>query len=122
MEEVIAPSDGNLNKYWGYTTTADWLGLGRLRVELPMSLLFAPVAWLLALALWQRRRARPVSGDALFFVGVLGLGALVLPVAVTTASGSEPQAIVLALYLGAGLAGQAAWRAWRERAVPLEVR
>lgn len=112
MDERRATSGGNLDKYWSYTSTADWLGLGPWRVELPVGVLLLPTAALLALAL-GRRLGGLVEVPALFVLGALGLAASTLPVVVTTASGSEPQAIVLAFYLGAALLAQAAWRRWR---------
>ncbi len=78
-----------------------------------MGVLLLPTAALLALALGRPGRGASVQGPALFVLGTLGLAALTLPVVVTTASGSEPQAIVLVFYLGAALLAQAAWRRWR---------
>lgn len=109
-------ADGYINKYWGYTTTADFVGFGSAQVELPVSLLFAPTVLLLGWLIGQRSRGRSAGQDAPFLLGVLLLGALAVPVTITTASGSEPQAIVLVHFLGAGFLAEVVWRRRRAEA------
>lgn len=117
VSEFEIPGGGKslMNKYWGFTANADWLGVGSLRSELPVSVLWAPTALLL---LWCARPGRPRGarndGPPLV-LGVLALAVLALPVLVTTASGTEPQAFVLVLYLGCGYLLDELTRAVRHR-------
>ena len=90
-------NEGIIDVYYNFTTTADWLGLGPWRAELPLPLLWAPA--LVALAAVRRTGwACPV------LMGSLAVAALALPVIVTTAGGIETQAFVLVYYLGLGFA------------------
>jgi hypothetical protein len=88
-------NEGVIDIYYNFTTTADWLGLGPWRAELPLPLLWAPA--LLALAAVRR------TGSAcLALMGSLAVAALGLPVIVTTAGAIETQAFVLVYYLALG--------------------
>jgi hypothetical protein len=88
-------NEGIIDVYYNLTTTADWLGLGPWRAELPLPLLWAPA--LVALAAVRR------TGSACpALMGSLAVAALGLPVIVTTAGAIETQAFVLVYYLGLG--------------------
>ncbi|HET7291192.1 MAG TPA: hypothetical protein VFM88_02095 [Vicinamibacteria bacterium] len=111
----LAPSttanEGVMDKYYTYVATADFFGLGAAQVELPIAVLLIPLPALAALAV-LRRRCRP----ALLVVGSVAVGALPLPVLITTAGGQEPQALVLAYLLSAAFLADEAftWRATSE--------
>lgn len=114
-------NEGFLDKYYTYTTTADFIGWGSRRIELPIALMIAPTLVLAALALWRRPQARtPLdialagTGDwarpCLRVIGCVALAALPVPVLLTTAGAAEPQAFVLVYLLGAALAAEAIGR------------
>lgn len=106
-----------LDKYWSYTASADWLGVGSRRVELPVGVLLAPPA-LWASWRWRRRPAPGSVDDApLLLLGLLLAAALALPVGVSTASGTEAQATALVFYLGGAYALDDL-RRWRHRHAP----
>ena len=109
MAPSTSPNEGVIDVYYRLTTTADTLGAGNLRVELPLPLLAAP-AWVLLL-LWAAgarvpalRSARERLGPGLALLLLLAAAALAQPVLVTTASGLETEAFVLVYGLAAGLA------------------
>jgi hypothetical protein len=111
MRRSTTPNEGFMDKYYAYTTTADFLGFGPdHKVELPVWLMVLPTLGLFAWAIRDRRlRAHAAAVLALM------AGALALPVLVTTAGGMEPQAFVAAYMLGAALLADAAARAIRNR-------
>ena len=123
MARGRTPNEGFLDKYYGYTTTVDFLGWGEHRVELPIPVLLAPSVIVLVLALWPRsgrvgpppsralRIAAESSRPALWVIGCVALAALPVPVLLTTAGGAEPQAFAIVYLLGAGFAAEALWRA-----------
>jgi hypothetical protein len=99
MRTSTSPNEGFMDKYYGYTTTVDWLGFGNdLQVEVPIGLMVLPA---LALFVWAARdpALRP---RALMVLAVMA-AALPLPVAISTAGAVEPQAFALAYGLGAAL-------------------
>jgi hypothetical protein len=106
MRLSSSPNEGYMDKYYGYTATADWIGFGRWQWELPVWLLLFPTATLVLLQLltWlgpaRWREARRT--DTLLVLACLSLATLTLPVLVTTAGAQETQALVLVLYLGVG--------------------
>ena len=97
-----------MDKYYSYAPTADRFQLGRRKVEAPVWALLLPTLFLGVLAgaptvLLDEQQRRGVRAE-LAVLGCLALGALPLPVLITTAGGQEPQAIALAYLLGlAGL-------------------
>jgi hypothetical protein len=92
--------------HYKYTTPVDWFGIGEARLEVPVPLLWLP-AWLLLAVFLGSRGAR--SGprrrraEHLLMLMPVGLGALGLPVLVTTAGGVETQAFAVVYFLAAGL-------------------
>jgi hypothetical protein len=98
MRAATTPNEGVMDDYWSMTTTADFLGLGPWRLELPMPLLLAPPLVLLGLVATRRLPPAPAAQ-----VGLVGLAALGVPVAVTTCSGLETEAFVLVHLLAASL-------------------
>ena len=103
------PNEGNTDKYYRMTTTADWLGLGSSRVELPILLLAAPLALLALLwlaARWSGRwpLARRRMEKKLLVLSCTTAGSLGLPVLITTAGGMETQAFAMTYLLAWGLA------------------
>jgi len=101
------PNEGGLGKYWTYTTTADFLGLGSYQVEAPVSLLVAPGVLLAALAFRGRRAA--AAREALMVLACPALAALTLPVLVTTAGGQSGQALALVYLIAAAFLADV-WR------------
>lgn len=102
VQRSTSANEGFMDKYYDYTTTADFVGFGDRQVELPVALLVLPTLGLLAWAAADRRlrsRAAPVL--------VLMAAALPLPVLVTTAGGAEPQAFAVAYGLGFSLLADA---------------
>jgi hypothetical protein len=96
-------NEGFIDKYYGYSTTADHLGLGPWRIELPVSAMLLPTAILLALS--ARR------GDAaLWVLAAAALATLPLPVLVSTAAAQETQAFALTYLLGFAFLLDALWR------------
>lgn len=110
MLRSTSPNEGFMDKYYAYTTTADFLGFGKdHRIELPVALLVLPAIILLGWAAADRR----VRGHAAVTIALMA-AALPLPVLITTAGGMEPQAFVVAYLLGAALLADAAGRAIRK--------
>jgi hypothetical protein len=101
IRESRSPNEGVLDKYWTYTTTIDFLGMGERQVEMPVPLLVAPTLALIALGI-RGPRAR-AARDALIVLACPAVATLVLPVLVTTAGGQEGQAFGLVYLLGAAL-------------------
>lgn len=110
MRRSTSPNEGFMDKYYAYTTTADFLGFGDHELELPVALVVLPALALLGFAAADRRWRGPGAATLALMVG-----ALPLPVLVTTAGGMEPQAIVVAYMLGAAFLADAAGRAIRNR-------
>jgi hypothetical protein len=98
MARSTSPNEGFMDKYYGYTTTVDFLGLGKHKLELPVAVMIFPTVVLLAWAAYDRRR-RPAATVTLCLMAA----ALPLPVGITTAGGMEPQAFALAYGLGFAL-------------------
>jgi hypothetical protein len=94
----LEPDAGSIDKYYRFVIGVDHLGVGRLRVELPVALLVLPTIALLAL----RRR----SGES-GLLACLAVATLVLPVLVSTAAGRETQSFAVVYLLGAALAAEA---------------
>ena len=109
------PNEGCIDVYYRLTHTADWFGLGRRLVELPLVVLWMPLvtaAALGAIALLRRRSGRLVLAKGqLGIVGLVALAAAPLPILVTTASGPETQAFTLVHLLLAGVLVEAVVRA-----------
>lgn len=102
IREASSPNEGVIDKYWTYTTTIDHVGVGPWRLELPILLLVAP-----SLALAWRARGSSRARRGLAILGCLALGTLALPVAITTAGGSEAQSFGVVYLLGAALLTEA---------------
>ena len=98
MARSASPNEGPMDKYYAYTTTVDFLGFGKHKVELPVALILLPTVGLLAWAALDRR-LRPVATVTLLLMAA----ALPLPVLISTAGGTEPQAFALAYGLGFAL-------------------
>jgi hypothetical protein len=92
--------------HYKYTTPVDWFGIGEARLEVPVPLLWLPASLLLAVFLGSRHgRSAPRRRRAehLLMLTPVALGALGLPVLVTTAGGVETQAFAVVYFLAAGL-------------------
>jgi hypothetical protein len=98
MARSTSPNEGPMDKYYAYTTTADFIGFGRWRLELPVALILLPTAGLLGWAAYDRR-LRPYAKVTLLLMAA----ALPLPVLISTAGATEPQAFALAYGLGFAL-------------------
>jgi hypothetical protein len=94
---ATSPNQGAMDVYYRFTTTADWVGLGRWRRELPLPLLWAPLVVWLAWCGWRW----PAGAGPLGLLAALAGAALALPVLITTAGAFETQAFVLVYLLGA---------------------
>jgi hypothetical protein len=93
------PGEGAMDGYYGLTRHADTFAVGRVSVELPAWMLWAPLALLIVL--------RP--RDALVLLP-LAIGALAVPVLISTAGAFETQAFVLVHLAAAALLVDAAAR------------
>jgi hypothetical protein len=93
IRESDTPNEGAIDKYWTYTTTADFIGVGNWSLELPVSVLIAP-ALLLGLLAWRGPRAA-AAREACVVLACPGTATLILPVVITTAGGQEGQAIAV---------------------------
>jgi len=91
-----------MDKYYAYTTTVDFIGFGKRRIELPVALMILPTVAFLAWAAYDRR-LRPTAKVTLMMMAA----ALPLPVLISTAGGVEPQAFALAYGLGFALLADA---------------
>jgi hypothetical protein len=114
-------NEGFLDKYYTYTTTADFLAWGSRRIEMPIALVIGPTVMLAVLALGRWPRASTIAERALagtgewarpglLVMGCVALAALPLPVLLTTAGAAEPQGFVVVYLLGAALAAEAIGR------------
>ena len=120
MAFASQPNQGDMDKYYRLTPTADWLGIDGWRVEVPILLMIGPTAGLVLLGAAARRSPRPNAAGppvarSLAALGGPALGALGAPVLVSTASALETQAFVLVYALGFGLLLDAALRLARPR-------
>lgn len=100
IRESETPNEGGIGKYWTYTTTADFVGIGDYNVELPVSLLVAP-ALVLGLLAYRGQRTG-AAREALIVLACPAVAILILPVIITTAGGQEGQAMALVYLLAAG--------------------
>ena len=107
-------NEGVMDNYYGLVTPVDWAGAGSLRWEWPIPLMLVPTFALLLAAIlpWSPPRA-DVRRDA-FLVATLGMTTLILPVAISTASGIEPQVFALTYLMGAALGADQAAHAVHE--------
>lgn len=101
------PNEGGIGKYWTYTTTADFVGVGDYSVELPVSLLLGPAVLLVFLA-WRGSRTR-AAREALMVLACPAAAALILPVVITTAGGQEGQALALVYLFATGFLVDVLW-------------
>jgi hypothetical protein len=93
-------NEGFIDKYYGYSTTVDHVGLGAWRLELPISVLLLPSAVLIGL-----RRGAPLR-----VMAAVALGTLSLPVLVSTGGAQETQAFALTYLLALGFLLDELWR------------
>ncbi len=111
MRRSESPNEGFMDKYYAYTTTVDFLGFGNDRqVELPIALVILPTLGLFGWAAVDRT-LRPRAAA----VALLMAAALPLPVLISTAGATEPQAFALAYGLGAAFLAEALARRARTR-------
>ena len=97
MEPATSPNEGSIDHYYHYTPGADTFVVWGSARELPVWILLVPGAlFLLGAALAPRVPLdRRLSGTALPALGILTLGALVLPVLISTAGAQETESFVL---------------------------
>jgi hypothetical protein len=110
IDQQVLPNEGDIEKYYVRTTTADWFGWGPWRVELPVPLLVAPTLAVLVASLVPPRSWRPAA-----LLGCAAAATLPAPLLVTSAAMTETQAFVLVYMLGFALGIDALWAAARER-------
>jgi hypothetical protein len=118
-----SPNEGAIDHYYGMATTADWIGLGPWRFELPLAVLEGPALLLVLLVVLGRgiARLRPWSArlaPAAFVLLCVAVAALGLPVLFTTAAGIETQAFVVVYFLGVALLLDEALRYRRAAGLP----
>ena len=98
MARGTSPNEGPMDKYYAYTTTVDFLGFGKHKLELPIAVMIFPTVVLMGWAAYNRR-LRPFATVTLCLMAA----ALPLPVLISTAGALEPQAFALAYGLGFAL-------------------
>jgi hypothetical protein len=96
-----AANEGLIDSYYSLLTTADQLGLGPWRLELPLPILWLPLV-ALAFVLWIRPAGE--RGLAWGVVGVVALAAGSVPIIVGTGGGIETQSFVIVYFVAAALA------------------
>jgi hypothetical protein len=101
-------NEGLMNAYYSMATTVDVFGVGPWRQEIRIGLLLAPTFLLALLAFASLRWGplvpfRPRLWGSVAVLCVIALGALVLPVGITTASALETEAFALVYLVGLGL-------------------
>jgi hypothetical protein len=101
------PGEGAMDGYYGLTRHADTFAVGRASVEIPTWMLWAPLALLIVL--------RP--RDAVVVLP-LAIGALAVPVLISTAGAFETQAFALVHLAAAALLADAAVRRIRRPDAP----
>lgn len=118
MRIRTSDNEGGIDKYYGYTTTADHVGFGRWNREIPIQIGLALGVTFLALP-WLRRGGRSEERAAwereALAVGILALGCLGVPVAISTAGGQETQAFVFVYFFAAAFLAE---RLRRVKAAP----
>jgi hypothetical protein len=100
------PQAGDIDAYYRLVPTVDWVGWGQPCFELPVGLFLVPLGLLLLLAALATALGRSASAHlrrSLLVPGCVALAALASPVVISTASGTEPQAIILVHFVAAGL-------------------
>lgn len=103
--ESVVPNEGSIAKYYSWATPVNRVGFGSARAAVPVLVLMAPTIGLLLLTVLAGRgpRAEVVRRPLVMSsvaVGCVALGAIALPVAITTASMPETEAFALAYLLG----------------------
>jgi hypothetical protein len=103
----IAPrtswNEGVMDAYYALVTPIDWVGFGRVRWEWPVPVMIAPALVLLAWAAVARVPGAPDVRRDVALLATMGTAALILPIAITTASGIEPQVFGLTYLAAAAL-------------------
>ena len=115
MAPSSSPNEGVMDKYYRYTYTVDYFGVGSRQWEVPISLLALPTGLYGVLA-WRRRRwgDEPESLSGLLALACLAAGTLPLPVLFSTVGGQETQAFALLWFLGIALSVEELSRAVRQ--------
>jgi hypothetical protein len=104
----LTPQESGMSKHFSWVTPVNRIGAGHARVAVPVVLLMAPTVALLALAVPGRlgpriAGLREASRRALATTACMAAGAVMLPVAITSASMVETQAFAFVYYLGLAL-------------------
>lgn len=102
------PNQGDMDKYYRLTTTVDWLGAGAWQTEMPVPLLLGPTGILVLWGVGARwvprlQPARRHLARSLAALSCPAVGALGVPVLVSTASALETQAFAVIYFMGLGL-------------------
>lgn len=106
------PAEGVTDVYYNFVRTADIFTFFGRTWEAPLWLFWTACGLLLVLAL---RRRTPRNKRRLAVTASLGIAALLMPVAVTTASGMETQVFVFVFFLSAAFVGSDAIERFRSR-------
>jgi hypothetical protein len=102
MEPASAPGEGSMDHYYHYTPEADMLFWRGGSFEVPISAVLLPTLVLVLLGIaspWVPPMVQERVRVGLSAVGILAIGALALPVLVTTAGAQETEAFVLVHFL-----------------------
>jgi len=99
-----SPNEGVIDSYYAIAAQADWLTIGPWTGEVRAQLLLLPTLALLLLALLPAARGRIVPAvriarGALPALVILGLGVLVTPVLITTATAFETECFIIVHFL-----------------------
>ena len=123
LSPAFGPGEGALPSYYALARHADTFALGRRTLEIPTWMLWAPLAALIVFAAVGLRRgqSKELARDALA-LGPVALGAMAVPVGISTAGALETQAFVIVHFTAAALLADAGRRAARRSAGPPSAR
>jgi hypothetical protein len=118
------PGEGAMDAYYGLTRHADTFAAGGSAAEVPTWMLWAPLALLAALAVGGQRMGQSAASAAEWRRDTLALlplavGALAVPVLISTAGAFETQAFLIVHLAAAALLFDGGRRAARRRRAPV---
>jgi hypothetical protein len=118
VEPLSHPNQGRMDVYYSLASSVDYLALGPVRVEIPVSLMIAPTFILVLLRVFATRAgfAGPDRARLDGYLGVLfllAMGTAALPICITTASAFEVQSFALVYFAGFAFLAEEAVRRFR---------